>query len=123
MLGDLELNRDGAVVIARLRGEIDMSNAGELASSIAQATPNEAFGVALDLTGVDYLDSAGIHMLYRLRERLRSRGQLLQLVIPQGSTVTAALRLAGVEAQMETSETLNEALEHLCPPGAAGSEA
>jgi anti-anti-sigma factor len=122
MLGDLELTSEDGVVIAELRGEIDMSNAGELAGAITRATPNDAFGVALDLSEVEYLDSAGIHLLYRLRESLRSRGQTLQLVIPQESAVITALRLAGIERQIDTFDTLDEAVEHLRPAQATGSE-
>ena len=108
---DLHTSDADGIVTAVLSGEIDMSNASELESTITKATPNEMLGVVLDLTSVAYLDSSGIHLLYKLRESLRMRGQQLRLVIPADSPARDALRLAGVEQHMEIVEAVPEALE------------
>ena len=50
--------------------------------TVIGATPNEAQGVVLDLSGVDYLDSAGIYVIFGMRASLQARGQTLILVIP-----------------------------------------
>lgn len=110
-LADLQISVQDGAVTARLSGEIDMSNAAELAAAITRMTPNDALGLALDLTDVDYLDSAGVHLMYRLRESLQARGQALRLVIPDSSLVADAMRLAGVTDHIETAATLDEALE------------
>jgi anti-sigma B factor antagonist len=94
---DLSIEIRGPVLVARLRGEIDMSNAGQLRDELYAATRNDALGLVLDLSEVDYLDSAGIHLVHRLREGLRARGQQLRLVIPADSLVNDALRLAGLD--------------------------
>jgi anti-anti-sigma factor len=112
-LGDLKVSVEGDVVIARLRGEIDLSNAAELRIAITDATPNEVRGVVLDLSGVDYIDSAGIQLLYRLRESLRVRGQALRVVIPSDSLVNDTLRLAGIERTVEMVEALDEGIRAL----------
>jgi anti-anti-sigma factor len=90
-LGDLQVSFRDGVLVARLTGEIDMSNAGDLRAAITQSTPSGSLGVVLDLTDVDYIDSAGIHLLYRLGESLRARGQALRVVIPPGSVASDAL--------------------------------
>lgn len=93
-----ELNIEtGPVVVARLGGDIDMSNVGPLRDELSRATPNAALGLVLDLSEVDYLDSAGIHMMHRLREELRTHGQRLALVIAPDSLIHDTLRLAGVD--------------------------
>ena len=112
-LADLTVSMHDDAVVARLTGEIDKSNTGELRTSITNATPNDAVGVVLDLSGVDYIDSAGIQLLFRLRESLRVRGQALRLVIPFGSRVNDTLRLAGVERSVEVVEATDEGLEAL----------
>jgi anti-anti-sigma factor len=112
-LADLQLGVANGVVHAALAGEVDMSNSDHLGKAIAHGTPNEAVGTVLDLTGVDYLDSAGIHLLYRLRENLRVRGQQLLVVIPPGSPVNDALRLAGVSQHVDVFETFDEAARSL----------
>jgi anti-anti-sigma factor len=87
-----------------------MSNAEDMGATVIGATPNEAQGVVLDLSGVDYLDSAGIYVLYDMRASLQARGQSLVLVIPPESPVYDALRLSGAERLGETVETVEEAL-------------
>lgn len=82
---DLRFGTEGPAIVARLSGEIDMSNASELAASIAGSATNDLLAVVLDLSEVDYLDSAGIQMVFSLRESLRVRGQQLLLVVPDGS--------------------------------------
>jgi anti-sigma B factor antagonist len=109
----MQLSLDEGLLLVRLSGEIDSSNAAELRTAITEATPNDAYGVALDLTPVDYLDSAGIHLLFRLRESLRARSQGLRVVVPPGSVVTDALRLAGVYGVIELNGTVEEALAQL----------
>jgi anti-anti-sigma regulatory factor len=67
----------------------------------------------LDLSGVHYLDSAGIHLVHHLREDLHSSGQRLALVIPDGSLVNATLRLAGLDWGGETAGTVDAARDAL----------
>lgn len=109
-LADVEYTIVTSALIARFSGEIDMSNAGAITHAVAQATPNDLDGAVLDLTGIQYLDSAGIHMIYRLREDLRTRGQRLAVVIGADSPVHDALGLAGVKGMIDVVETVDEAL-------------
>jgi anti-anti-sigma factor len=118
-LADVRLiNRSGAVV-ATVSGEIDMSNATELQEALSRATPNETGGLVLDLTSLDYLDSAGIQLLFRLYGDLVTRGQRLVLVIPDGSVVAGTFRLAGVTGRMEVAADVDQALAALTPEAAA----
>jgi anti-anti-sigma factor len=109
-LADLEVSTEGDIVLARIVGEVDMSNADELQVALAKAVPLEAPGIVLDLTPVSYLDSAGIRMIYHLTETLQARRQALQVVIPRGSMVADVLRLAGVADYVGATETVDAAL-------------
>ena len=109
-LGDVQITLVDHALVARLTGEIDMSNAEEIGATVIGATPNEAQGVVLDLSGVDYLDSAGIYVLYGMRSSLHARGQSLILVIPPQSPVYDALRLSGAERPGEVAGTVEEAV-------------
>jgi anti-anti-sigma factor len=110
MLADVEFTVHGRALVAALHGEIDLSNATDLRTAIVGYMSSQADGMVLDLTEVDYLDSAGIQLIYHLREGLRARGQALSLVIPPGSAVDDALRLAGVKGQAQTFEAIADAL-------------
>jgi anti-anti-sigma factor len=101
------------MVIAHMVGEIDMSNAEDISIAVIDAIPNELLGVVLDFGEVTYLDSAGIRLIYRLRQSLRARGQALRLVIPRLSPASDALRLAGVERNLQVAADVEHAIREL----------
>jgi anti-anti-sigma factor len=118
-LADLQITLSRHALIARLSGEIDMSNAEEMGATVIGATPTESSGVVLDLSAVEYLDSAGIYVIFGMRASLQARGQSLILVIPPESPVHDALRLSGVDRPGETAETVDEALKTIAGPSPA----
>lgn len=109
-LAEVSYEEHGDVVVATMRGELDMSNAGDLLGALTDAVDNEAAGLVLEFSAVEYLDSSGIQLIYRLREALRRRGQWLRLVIPPESAVEDTLRLAGIERDGTVAVTLDAAL-------------
>jgi anti-anti-sigma factor len=60
-----------------VRGEIDMGNAGQLVEAIEVAG-----SVVVDLSGVTFIDSAGLHGLLRAQQAGRRRGDGLILRDP-----------------------------------------
>jgi anti-sigma B factor antagonist len=112
-LADVQLTAAGRVVVARLIGELDLSNTANIGGALAENVPNSALAVILDLTDIEYLDSAGIGLIFELREKLRARGQSLRLVIPSDSPAHDALRLAGVSDHVASAETVQAALAEL----------
>jgi len=114
---ELKLKVEGHVVYARVRGDIDMGNAAELRAELGAMTPNDALGLILDLSDIEYLDSAGIHLIHYLRENLHASGQALQLVIPAGSVISATLRLAGLDWSDDTTESIDAARRALVGSG------
>ena len=87
---------DDRVVVAALPEEIDLANARGIASIVANAVPNEAVGVVLDLSGTTYLDSSGVHLVFDLADRLAARQQKLVLAVPEFSNVRRVLELVDV---------------------------
>jgi anti-anti-sigma factor len=118
-LADVQITLARHALIARLSGEIDMSNAEEMGATVIGATPTEASGVVLDLSAVEYLDSAGIYVIYGMRASLQARGQSLILVIPPESPVHDALRLSGADRPGELAGTVAEALTTIERPSPA----
>jgi anti-anti-sigma factor len=112
-LADVRITLAPGALVAHLTGEIDMSNARELVGAMTGAIPPDAKGVVLDLSAVEYIDSAGIFMIHELRMNLQARGHLLILVIPAHAPVRDALRLSGTERIGETTEAVDEALRVL----------
>lgn len=92
----VDLQDDGAWPLARITGAIDLSNVDELGRQVERSVSNRARGLVLDLSGVTYLDSTGLRLIYRLARQLGDRQQRLRLVVPPGSRVLRVLDLAGV---------------------------
>jgi anti-sigma B factor antagonist len=110
MLANLHFSHHDRVVVAEVVGEVDMSNADEIGTALVQSLSNEALALVVDLSGVDYFDSAGIHLVYDLRTRLGVRGQKLAMVVPPGSTVRDTLELSAVLGSLGVDETLDAAI-------------
>lgn len=102
---DIDLQTTGPIVTGTIRGDIDLSNADSLREELSAAIPNVAVGLVLDLSAVQYLDSAGLRLVHHLREDLRARGQRLRLVIPEQCVVHDALRLSGLDWRDTISPT------------------
>ena len=96
-LGALEIEA-GDVVVARVAGEVDLSNAAVLGEQLAAAVPNSALGLVIDLTATAYLDSSGVHLVFDLADRLRQRQQQMRIVAPEGAPVRRILRIVEMGA-------------------------
>lgn len=93
-----DIEREGDWLVAAWRGEIDMSNARTLERKTLEALLNSDTGLTVDLSGAEYIDSAGIRSLLTIMRLLQERQQQLHLVIPEHSVINKALEVGGVVA-------------------------
>jgi anti-anti-sigma factor len=110
---ELRIGTADGILVARLEGEIDLANAEGVRGALTRAASNEVVGAVIDLSKITYMDSAGINVLFSLRERLRVRGQEVRLVVPPGSGAYDALRYAGVLEALALSDSVDAALAEL----------
>jgi anti-anti-sigma factor len=96
-LATLRIRERGTLVLAAVEGEVDLSNKGALTDELTSAVANSTTGLMLDLTGLEFLDSSGVHMLYELAERLGNRQQRFAVVMPADRPPRRAIELSGVE--------------------------
>ena len=111
MLADVQFDDHDGSPVARIRGEVDMSNVGQLSTTLQNAVMQSAPGLVVDFSETQYLDSAGLHFIFDLGKRLRDRGQRLYLVVPSVSPVGAVLDIVRVDSLAPRCETLEQALE------------
>jgi anti-anti-sigma factor len=111
-LSELSFSGDD-VVVARVTGEIDLSNARDLGDQLAAAMPNSALGLVIDLTAVTYLDSSGVHLAFDLAERLGRRQQQLRLVVPEGAPVRRVLRIVELDDSVPVVASVDEAVAQI----------
>jgi anti-sigma B factor antagonist len=95
-LAEISVSDHGAAVLVGVVGEVDLTNARQISTTILSAARPDATTVVLDLSGVDYLDSAGIRLLYRSTSALADRRQRLVLVVPAESRLRDLLAMTGV---------------------------
>jgi anti-sigma B factor antagonist len=111
-LADLDLSGDD-VVVARLSGEVDLSNATEVGDELSGSVPNSALGLVLDLTATTYLDSSGVHLIFDLAERLRTRQQQLRIVVPAGAPIRRVLRIVELDDSVPVLASVDEAVAQI----------
>jgi anti-anti-sigma factor len=108
-LARIDVDETGPLVLARLDGEVDASNATWTRSRLRSLISNRSAGLAVDLTDTTYLDSAGIALLFGLAADLRSHQQQLHLVLGPDSLIARMLELTGLAAAVPTHRTVAEA--------------
>jgi anti-anti-sigma factor len=100
----------GDVVIVRVTGEVDLAESPRVREQLAAAVSNAALGLVLDLSGVRYLDSAGVRLLFQLRRRLEQHRQQLRLIVPEGGLVRRVLAFASLETHLRIYPAAGAAL-------------
>lgn len=105
------VERAGGALVARLSGEVDMTNASFVREEITGAVPNDVAAVVIDLSDTSYLDSAAVEVLFELSRRLERRRQRLALVVPQSSPLRRVLTVCDVAAVAQMHGSLAQALD------------
>jgi anti-sigma B factor antagonist len=82
----------GTASLVRLTGEIDLANAPEIGREIVVHTSG-ARAVLIDLTGVSFLDSAGVRLLDALIGDLDALGTPIRLVVGESGPARSTLGL------------------------------
>jgi anti-anti-sigma factor len=112
-LAQLDTRTDGNAVIASVIGEVDISNASDIGSALEGSVPQRAIGLILDLSEATYMDSAGVHLLFRLGGRLTRRRQQLRVVVPETARIRKVVNLAGLAWTVPQDNSVAEALSNL----------
>jgi len=109
-VAEIEVERLGGTVVARLSGEVDMTNAARVREELLAAIPNDVLALVVDLGQCRYLDSAAIEVVFDLSRRLGRRRQELRLVVPDASPLGRVLTLTDVATVAPVHGTLDSAL-------------
>jgi anti-anti-sigma factor len=100
----------GDVALVAVEGEIDTSNARDLALRLRGALTNRSHALVVDLGATTYIDSAGINELFALDAELRQRRQRLHLVVLPASLIARVVDITGMDRSIATHETREAAL-------------
>ncbi|HWC26828.1 MAG TPA: SpoIIE family protein phosphatase [Solirubrobacteraceae bacterium] len=114
----LAFSRERDVTVARLVGEVDLEGIAALGRSLGAAVADRDRGLVLDLNGVEYLDSAGLHLLHAAARTLAARGQTRRVAVAPDAAVLRLLELGDIEQTVPLHTSVAAAVEALVPPAA-----
>jgi anti-sigma B factor antagonist len=89
------MSGDGARMTIAATGEVDLLAAPELRAALVDATQSGANEVALDLSGVSFIDSTGLSVIVHAWRRLDADGRRL-VVTAASEPVTRVVTTAGL---------------------------
>jgi anti-anti-sigma factor len=113
---DVAFDRGERVVLARVSGEIDIATAGDVQDAIVrEARVAEESGLVVDLSGVTFLDSAGIRLLFDLHRFMTERGTPMAVVVPEGARIASVLSIVEMGSVVWMSPTVVDATAMLFP--------
>ena len=104
----VEIVRAQGFPVARLAGEVDVSNVEYIERELDAAAGRERLFI-VDLSSTDYFDSAGIRLLFSLATRLKTRRQELRVVVPPQAVVRRVLEITDFVRAVPVFESLDEA--------------
>ena len=107
---DIAVEEVDGWTVARIAGELDMTNCSYVREELTGAVPGEVDGMVVDLSNTLYLDSAAIELLFEMARRLSRRRQRLQIVLPEDSPLQRVLELTDVRAVAPIEPTLGAAI-------------
>lgn len=112
----VDIEERGDVVVARLTGELDISVAVPTGRRITEAVPSSARGVVVDMTGLEFMDSSGVSMLFALARQVGSHRQQLRVVAPPGKPVARVLEIVEFDRAAPVHTELDAAVEEIATP-------
>ena len=107
----------GEVAVVVCSGEVDLIRAPSLRTELMDAVDNRHAGLVIDLSGVSYMDSAGVNVLFEVADELRQHQLGIALVIPPGSLVEKVVTLVDLGSVAPIHLDMEAALAHVREQG------
>jgi anti-sigma B factor antagonist len=107
----VRLERVGPATLIHVKGEVDMASEAMLRRHMDEAMAEEPSALVLDLTGVTFFASAGLHVLVDLQHDAASRGLALR-VVADSRIVLRPMEITGVDQLVTVVASVDQALAH-----------
>jgi len=70
--------------VIALEGELEMANVAAIETELSQVEAGDCRQIVLDLRGLSFLDSTGIHLLMQAHARGEATGRSVALLVDEG---------------------------------------
>jgi anti-anti-sigma factor len=100
-----QATEDERYILVSVGGELDLTNARDFEARLETLARNES-GLLLDLRRVAFIDSAAVHVLFKLAHRLGK--ERFGLVFEPESAITRTLEVVGMHDVATTGGSVDE---------------
>jgi anti-sigma B factor antagonist len=112
-----EIAEQSGAIIVRLRGELDVYNAGLLREALLEGAGRGGSRLVVDLAEVTFVDSTVLGVLVEARTHVPDRRAFL--LAAAGFEVRRALEVSGLDRHFEVHDTVESALAAKLPSDTA----
>jgi anti-sigma B factor antagonist len=98
------------IPVVEVVGELDLSTVAHWEATVGRAA-RSATTVILDVSRVEFLDSAGVHALFRMLTTLQNQRKRLVIVAPQQGRVRRLLEILDLPSLAWVCDSLEEAVQ------------
>jgi anti-sigma B factor antagonist len=105
------VTREDGIAVVAVSGEVDLSTVPTLEAAIADALSPKPKALVVDLSGVDFLASAGLQTLVATQERISEDGGFA--VVADGPATSRPIQLTGLDQILSLYPTKAEAMAAL----------
>ncbi|WP_329791205.1 STAS domain-containing protein [Lentzea sp. DG1S-22] len=106
----VQTSQDETVPVTAVAGEIDMSTADLVRDEVHARLAAKPDVLVLDLSAVEFIGSAGVHLLVHSQMEAEDHGTRLAVVVPEQSFASRVLRTAGVHQMLDLHTDLPSAM-------------
>lgn len=110
---EIAVEWEGRIVVLSVVGSLDMVTAPQLSESILSALANKPGAILVDLTGVDFLASAGMTVLVAANEQASAAVPFG--VVADGPAIGRPIKLVGLDKELTLYPDVESALAAMAP--------
>lgn len=110
---EIAVEWEGRIVVLSVVGSLDMVTAPQLSESILSALANKPGAILVDLTGVDFLASAGMTVLVAANEQASVTVPFG--VVADGPAIGRPIKLVGLDKELTLYPDVESALAAMAP--------
>jgi anti-sigma B factor antagonist len=107
---EMEITQYKHCDLVKISGRVDSFTAPKLADEFAKITSNGRFKLVVDMSGVEFLSSAGLRVLISTQKNCKryNRGEVVLATIPQN--ILAVFELAGFTSIFKIFDDITSAV-------------
>jgi anti-sigma B factor antagonist len=101
--------RDDGIAVVTIGGEIDLSTAPAFEAAISGALAQDPTVLVIELSGVEFMASAGLRILAATQEKISKSAQIA--VVANNPATNRPIQLTGLDKVFAVYPTLDDALK------------